>query len=68
MRTDDERLFCANVNDAIWKDCEERVVFYPDAPFVMDLGLSPASFVASRFPDGWDPAWKINLDDPITFT
>ena len=61
LQVGDENLFCSYVNEAIWQTNNHRCVLYPDAPYVRDLGLSPGYSVKNRFPNGWNPAWKINL-------
>lgn len=54
----DERLLCSYVNETIWRTNNHRCVFYPDAPYVKELGLLPGKSVTMRFPKGWNPARK----------
>jgi hypothetical protein len=60
----DERAFCRLVNKTLWENKNRRTVFYPDAPYVNELGLTQGVSVSKFFPEGWRPEWKIDLDVP----
>ena len=61
VQVGDENLFCSYVNQTIWRTNNHRCVFYPDAPYVKDLGLFPSKYVTRRFPKGWNPVRKNDL-------